>query len=345
MNYAIITVDTEGHDGNNPIDKLIWGELGNGTFAGIDLIMDIAEEHNTKVLFFVDFAEAWDYGREKIAKVAEHISSRGHDVGMHIHPDHMADKNRMFLWEYSKEEQRNIITKCTNLYLEILKSRPIAFRAGKYSANYDTLDIINDLGYKYDFSLFMGQKWCGIKPEFTADKPCRYKNLIEVPVTSFLASDTIWLKRFDKLDMEMVYSQFKYITKELSKYHGYIISLFLHSFSLIRWRHDPNNPKLWKNNIIKYKKCLTLIDNNPNITILTLSELDRLITNNSLLIHNEGNKKPIVRIKNWIRAYYYLLCTSLRIAEHNQKARMFILLNFSIFVLLALLALKQNIFT
>lgn len=339
MNYAIITVDTEGHDGNNPVDKLIWGELGNGILAGIDLIMDIAEEHNATVLFFVDFAEAWDYGKEKIAKVAEHIHTRGHEVGMHIHPDHMADKNRMFLWEYSKEEQRDIITKCTDLYFEILKCKPIAFRAGKYSANYDTLDIINDLGYKYDFSLFMGQKWCGIKPEFTADKPCRYKNLIEVPVTSFMAADTIWLKRFDKLDMEMVYSQFEYIINKLSKYDNNIISLFLHSFSLVKWRNDPNNPKLWQDNIVKYKKCLTIVNNSPNITILSLSDLDLLINNNTLLIENKGNTQPTVCIKNWIRAYYYLLCTSVRIAEHNQKARMFILFNFIILVLVVFVVL------
>lgn len=336
MNYALITVDTEGHDGKDPIDKLIWGRIGSDKFAGIDLIMDIAESHHTKALFFLDFAEAWDYGKDRIVEVSRHIDARGHDVGVHIHPDHMSDKNRLFLWEYSKEEQKEIISKCTELYKEALGKMPKAFRAGKYSANYDTLDIINDLGYSYDFSSFLGQKWCGINPVFTADMPCKYKDLIEFPVTAFKSADTPLLVRYDKLDMEMVFSQFQYVVNKISKGNNNVISLFLHSFSLIKWRKDPDNPVLWDKNVKKYKDCLNEIEENNNIILVSLNELEDLIESKILPISKIGNDEPQIKVKNWVLAYYFLLTTSIRIAEHNKKARIFIIFNIILILVLIL---------
>ena len=335
MNYGIITVDTEGHDGKDPIERLIWGKLDDGSKAGIDLIMDIAEEYKTKALFFVDFAEAWDYGKEKISEVVLHIEQRGHHVGVHIHPDHMADINRNFLWEYSKEEQTELIKKCTDLYIEILGHNPKSFRAGKYSANIETLDIINDLGYRYDFSEFMGQKWCGIDPPITADKPCKYKNIIEFPVTVFKAVDTPLFKRYDKIDMEMVKSEFDYLIGNYNSLDNNVISLFLHSFSFIKWRKNPDSPKVWKQNIKKCKKALARVSKLNNFMLVSEPELESIVYTKELLIE-DGNKDPQIKIKNWFLAYYFLVVTSIRICEHNKKARFLIGINLVVFVLIVL---------
>ena len=160
---AIFTVDVEGHVGNDPIRHLIYGETSDGKEYGIDMIMDLLDRNGIRGLFFVDIAEAWDYGEEGVCSVLRHIKDRGHDVGVHIHPDHMADKRRSFLHEYSYDEQYDIIRKCTDFYEDVLKERPEAFRAGKYGANRDTLDILARLGYAADFSQFYGQKCNVIK--------------------------------------------------------------------------------------------------------------------------------------------------------------------------------------
>lgn len=338
MNYGIITVDTEGHDGKDPINNLIWGKQKDGENLGIDLIMDIAEEFGTKALFFVDFAEAWDYGKEKVAEVVKHIEDRGHNVGVHIHPDHMADKKRLFLWEYSKKEQIEIITKCTELYVELLGHKPNSFRAGKYSANSDTLDIINELGYKYDFSEFMGQKWCGINPPITADKPCIYKNLIEFPVTVFKSAETPIFRRYDKLDMEMVESQFSYVVMKYNELNGNVISLFLHSFSFLKWRKDPDNPVIWKKNIKKCRKSLSLVKKLKNFELVAETDIEHLLKNNTLCI-GEGNREPSIKVTNVIYAYYFLLTTSFRIFEHNRKARVFVIFNIIVLLVAFTLAL------
>ena len=334
MNYAIITVDTEGHDGVNPIEKLIWGKLSDDSYAGIDLIMDITDNYGIKALFFVDMAEAWDYGKENIKIIINHIRARGHVVGVHIHPDHMADKSRLFLWEYSKEEQLTIIKKCTELYKEITNESPKYFRAGKYSANFDTLDIINDLGYKYDFSQFMGQKWCGLKPALTADKPCRYKNLIEFPVSVFKSAETPIFKRYDKLDIEMVSSQYNYVIHKFSKINNNVIILFAHSFSFIKWRRNPDRPLLWKKNIRKFKSAILKVRKNKNINIISPDELEKLTTEGGLDISVEGNLEPQIKVKNYILAYYFLLTTSIRILSYNKKAKIFFGLNMLIAIII-----------
>lgn len=173
--------------------------------------MDICEQYNAKVLFFVDIAEAWSHGEQKIADVIKHIIARGHDVGVHIHPDHMADRNRPFLWQYSIKEQYDIINKCTNFYRNVTGKSPVAFRAGKYGANRDTLDILNELGYKYDFSQFYGQKWCGINPPVALFLPQRYKKIIEFPVTIFRSLKLGPIIRYDKIDAEMCKKEYRHI--------------------------------------------------------------------------------------------------------------------------------------
>ena len=56
---VIMTIDTEGHAGTDPIRRLIMGETPSGEMGGIPLLMDIFDEFHVKGLFFLDFAEAF----------------------------------------------------------------------------------------------------------------------------------------------------------------------------------------------------------------------------------------------------------------------------------------------
>ena len=66
MNYGIFTIDTEAHRGTDPTLQFIWGKTVDGQFYGIDFIMDFCEKYGTRGLFFVDFAEVWDYKYQSI---------------------------------------------------------------------------------------------------------------------------------------------------------------------------------------------------------------------------------------------------------------------------------------
>lgn len=275
MKGVIVTVDTEAHVGNNPVDHLIWGVCDDGERYGISLIMDICDEYNAKALFFVDIAESWDYGYLNIAEVLQNIVNRGHDVGVHLHPDHMLDPKRLFLSEYSYAEQYDMISRCTEYYKEILGVSPKVFRAGKYGANHDTLKILSDLGYDADFSEFLGNKWCGIHPPVTGNKTVRINDgMLEVPTMSYESYIPFLLRRNDKLDLSMPYFEYKYIMKKLNHdIDANPIVFFAHSFSLLKWRRTPNHPHPNHHEIKKFRKMLEFISNHNNMEFIDVNQV------------------------------------------------------------------------
>lgn len=321
MNYALITIDTEGPLGNNPVDNLIWGKTDQGYF-GIDYIMDICDSFNTKALFFVDFAEVWSFGEEAINDVVSRIDSRGHEVGVHIHPDHMGDSSRKFLWQYSKVEQQKIITLCSEKYKKMIGKDPLYFRAGKYSANNDTLEIIASLGYKYDLSEFYGKQWCGIDPPITADMPCRYGRLVEIPVSAFRSVHLFGVNHIDKLDLEMVSAEFKYVVNKYKKFDSCILIVFLHSFSLLEWRKRPDSPIPSYPAINKVRTGIEYVSKCPDIELLDPGSCHTLIEAKKIKIADRGNSKPRVSINNPIAALAFAIATAWRIKGYkNKKAK------------------------
>lgn len=242
-NPVLVSIDTEGPTGADPIKHMIYGETSDGTKCGIDMLMDIFDKYHVKGLFFVDLAEAWDYGQSQMLEVIDHIKERGHDVGMHIHPDHMADKERRYLWQYSFKEQQEIIGKCTDLFQNTFHEHPLYFRAGRYGAENITLDIISELGYKYDFSEFYHHKGCHIEPEITCNKVVKYKDIVEIPVSSYKSFDRLGYSRFDKLDISLPQREFIQVANLMKADSSVdIISFFLHSFSLLKWRTQVDSP-------------------------------------------------------------------------------------------------------
>ena len=275
MKKVIVTIDTEGHEGIDPVRHLIWGETKRNGMCGVPIIIEECDKVGAKALFFVDLAAAWHFGKDSIAEVIKYIVEHGHDVGVHLHPDHMADPNRMFLFDYSYDEQYEMIKKCTDLYEEILGVKPIAFRAGKYAANHDTLDILAKLGYKVDFSEFYGQKWCGIKPPITGDTTVLLENgLIEVPVISYENHCGKLFHRYDKLDINLSKSEHTYVLNKISEQEDIQnVSMFVHSFSFLNWRTRINDPTLNKHILYNFRFSLSFIQKHEAFAFTSLKDI------------------------------------------------------------------------
>ena len=316
MKKMIVTIDVEGHVGKDPIEHLIFGKTDNG-YYGIKKIMEEFDKVGAKVLFFVDFAEAFDYGKEKIEKVVRVILDRGHDVGVHIHPDHMADKNRMFLWEYSYDEQFEIISKCTDLYTEIVGHKPLSFRAGKYGANRDTLDILSELGYRYDFSQFYHQKWCGIKPPITVNAPCKYKGLVELPVTMHKSVALPGLSREDKVDIEgMKPKELKYALQQIKDQKFPIVTtLFMHSFSLIDWYETPDSPVPNQGKLNKFKCAIESVSS-LGFEYISENELESVP-----VLEQEEALKTEIKWKSNLKGIFYTYQKAKGDMKRNKKAK------------------------
>lgn len=295
---VLVSIDVEAPIGANGVNFLIYGRIGND-YYGIDYLMDIFDENGIKGLFFVDVCEAWEYERDVFLKMMRHIDSRGHDVGVHVHPDRMADKNRRFLWQYNYEEQYDIIKKATDLYIEALDKKPISFRAGRYGANDDTIDILNKLGYKIDMSYFYGKKNCRITSFNGHNKVQVINGILEVPVTSFVSFSFLKYMKYEKTDSGLHFKEHKFYLKKL---YGNIdvISFFAHSFSLLKWRAKPNDPSFSKKLDKRFQKNLSLyLDSNAFV----------FITEKDLLSFDETHDSDKRIVFKGIRPFFFFVRT------------------------------------
>lgn len=144
----VMTVDVEAKfDSDGAVDIAVFGIDGEKR-AGIIEMMDVADEFDIKISFFVDVIEIYLHG-EKWGDMMRLIFQRGHDVQLHFHPRLLSesDWNRI---ENSSEwiasgAKRGVDANCWNqdtadyfwndamrIFDELEITRPIAFRGGGY---------------------------------------------------------------------------------------------------------------------------------------------------------------------------------------------------------------------
>lgn len=297
---VLVSVDTEAPAGSLPVERMIYGQTRDGKEYGISFLMDMFENDDIKALFFVDIPEIVDHGEDKIARVMLDIADRGHDVGVHVHPDHMSDIKRRYLWEYTKDEQYEIIARCTDFYQRTLKKAPVSFRAGRYGANNDTLDVLERLGYLYDMSEFYASRYCKIDPAVTWNRVvnCGERRLKEIPVTTIRSFSTPFYARNDQIDSGRIPGEFRRYMKEIERTGAVdVVSMFFHSFQFIDWRKNPDSPMFSKK---KYEYVVSNMKylKDHNAEFISEAELERIQ-------ENPEDKLGAVDTSQGIAAYYY----------------------------------------
>ena len=130
--------------------------------AGVGLTYQLAKlaDHGLKACFFVDPMPAVAFGIDPIRRMVETILDAGQEVQLHLHPawtgaiarDRGANHAKFDLSDYSYTEQHDLIVRATELLIAAGAPMPIAFRAGSYAANDDTLAALAALGFAYDSS-------------------------------------------------------------------------------------------------------------------------------------------------------------------------------------------------
>lgn len=202
MTVLYITIDTEYSSGL----ALRCGGAGRAeNFArsiacdtpdgpvGVAYQMDIFDAHGLKGVFFVDPMPALVWGVEAVADVVGPIVARGHDVQLHLHSEWLTlagpanplkGRTGGNLKDFAFEEQCRLLDHARATLMAAGAPRPIAFRAGNYGANDDTLRALAELGIAYDTSHcpgFAGSA-CGISLG-PRDRQVQYHGgVIEVPI-------------------------------------------------------------------------------------------------------------------------------------------------------------------
>ena len=162
--------------------------------AGVGVAYQLAllARHGLKATFFVDPMPTMVFGLDAIRPTVETIVAAGQEVQLHLHPnwsgariDDVERHARFELIDYSLDEQRALIAGARDLLKACGAPEPVAFRAGSYAANDETLTALADLGFAYDSSHNGADApWpsqIGLPPRQIA--PVERNGVVEVPVT------------------------------------------------------------------------------------------------------------------------------------------------------------------
>lgn len=195
MTTVFLTIDTEftwrQHQAGLPLADVYARSIEP---AGVGLSHKLARlaEHGLKACFFVDPMPAMTYGLDPIRRVVDLVLGWGQEVQLHVHPNWTAarpgDRGRVEvrheLNDYTFAEQLALIAGAAALLRAAGAPRLVAFRAGSYAANDDTLAALAELGFTYDSSHNGSlQPWpsrIGLSARRIAPTACA---VAEVPVT------------------------------------------------------------------------------------------------------------------------------------------------------------------
>ena len=351
MIKVFITIDVETSIGGafakpdklRPVgaDKRIYGQIGNKEY-GIPLIIEILNKHNLKATFFVEPFCSFYFGEKIVEEICNYILNHGHDVQLHLHPNYQifkcpdwqerAKKKELFpdiIAKYNLDEQINLIRQAKKI-LEKCGVTPIAFRAGCFGANLDTLTALKENDFLIDSSYnlsFLG-KTCFLHPLHLTShlshltshlspltshisrltphlSRLTYLNdlalingIYEIPITNYYDFKIGNFKRLRNLDIcaSSFYEMKKILRYGLKKGPKHI-TFILHSFSFIKKR-DVQYKTAKPNFIVinRFKKLCEFLSRNKNLfKVITLSQFAQSLPDYALQTKHYG-----LRTKDYI---------------------------------------------
>jgi hypothetical protein len=288
MTNVFITIDTEyslalfvRHGAESRqlnFDKSIRCNTPYGD-VGVQYQLDMFDRYGLKAVFFVDPMPALIWGNGAIEDVVSPILKRGHDVQLHIHTEwleYSGNKNPLGdrigrnIKDFSLSEQQQLLDYARNILIEVGVPSPVAFRAGNYGANDNTLRALSKLGMQYDSSHCPGiaVSDCGIDLPKTQIAPAIHCGVTEVPIAA-IASRAGCLRhaQLTALSSREMISAVEFAARQKAAQ----FTLVSHSFELM----SRDRSKI--NKVVKRRfeaLCLAL-SNMPNIKTTMYKDIDR----------------------------------------------------------------------
>jgi hypothetical protein len=197
VTLVLITIDTElsaalFQDGADADANFARSIACDGVGTGWQ--MDKLDEHGLTGVFFVDPMPALVYGADVIARIVAPIVARGHEAQLHLHPEWLAwasdqpvgERRGQNIGDFDLDDQIVLITLARQFLIDAGAPPPIAFRAGNFGANDDTLRALAALGIRWDTSFnptYIGGP-CTIELGRDQIDPVARLGITEVPVSA-----------------------------------------------------------------------------------------------------------------------------------------------------------------
>lgn len=179
---VLLTVDVEAHR--------VIDEISGDQSDGLGDILSAFSSFQYRATFFVDLCEVPTWGENFIRLVCRRILEARQDLQLHVHPHHFTkDYKRWLLSDYTKSEQATILDYAITQYMKIVGRTPLAFRAGGFGLNKDTLELLYERGILIDCSFMQGWKGSSI-PTNHPGAPCIISGVCEIPMTPVIMLGT-----------------------------------------------------------------------------------------------------------------------------------------------------------
>jgi hypothetical protein len=233
------------------IDKSIFCALDDVSY-GLPLIVGELEKHGFRATFFTEVFFSQCLGMDQAKIVVDYLLDHRQDVQLHTHPvfrnyslalkegtpEGFARYRALGdgLTGKDPEAQYELLSEAAALFLSLRGERPVAFRAGGFRGDQNTLAVLRSLGIVIDSSYSPG-----VAASFPQNRPSpnlvqRINDVVEIPLTSARSG----LSRFRGWKPMAISSvslaEMKAVLKQAHGTGLRDVVLILHPFSMVKPR-------------------------------------------------------------------------------------------------------------
>ena len=234
-----------------PIDKLIFCQKGDIGY-GLPLIVEELNKYGFRATFFTEVLFSHCLGADQAQIVVDYLLNNRQDVQLHIHPvfrhyalalrEGTAEAFRRYrrlsdaLNDYDVETQYAFVSEGADLFQRFVGERAVAFRAGGFRGDENTLLALRRLGVLIDSSYSPS-----VLASFAQHRPApnitqNINGIIEMPLTNAM-SGVSWFRGWKPMAISSVsFAELRSVLGQAHRTGLESVVLIFHSFSTVKPR-------------------------------------------------------------------------------------------------------------
>lgn len=312
--YVVITVDAENHFfypswdayGGNPLEYDVAGESW-----GMKRIAAVTEKYACPLTVFLSVFEVRRWGVPSVQETLKVLGCGNHDIQLHTHPDWYLDMRRESMWEYSLQEQIEIIAYAKKLFEEMTGKTPIVHRAGAYGLNDMTLEALRCNGIRMDMSMFYGHPNC--RSVRSQNSVVNRDDVLTVPVSVVREESRkhlgplFWSSQSKYSKMDVNWQPTEVFQEWINQARGIglkVLVVFMHSYSLLNVSPDRKvlgpNPAMLE----RLNQVLHFLTHAPETQIVTAADLLRIWRESPGELEGPDGAPLIANEESWLKSRF-----------------------------------------
>ncbi len=224
--------------------ELAWYLYGGEGPDGLGLPYQLRTlaDAGLKATYFVDPLFSYALGATPLREVLSLIHDSGQEIGLHLHPEWLADPrcselprfSGPLLHRYGEREQAVLIRAGLDRLRALGARNVVAFRAGSWGASLATLRGLAQNGILYDSSLnaCFPVSFPDLEERLSDTQPRRREGVWEFPVTTFIDRPPGGRRPLHVCAASI--DEFRTVLEHAVAEHWFAVVIVLHSFEFVR---------------------------------------------------------------------------------------------------------------